>query len=121
MYFVVKALGLSQNYLGISLAYAAINFPFGVFIYTGYFKTVPVEIDESVIMDGASPLTLFFKIIFPLVKPATATLLILMAMTVWNDFGVSLFLLHSPKRFTVVLTTFAFMGQNVSLSADPGK
>ncbi|HHW47885.1 MAG TPA: carbohydrate ABC transporter permease [Clostridiaceae bacterium] len=113
-YFVVKSMGLSKSYLGISLVYLAASFSFSVFLYTGYYRSIPVDIDESAIMEGCGLYRMFFQIIFPLVKPVTATVVITNVMSIWNDFTVALFLLNSPKRFTAVLTTFAFFGQQAS-------
>ena len=107
---------------GAILIYAASIFPFIFFIYTGFIKGISSEIDEAAIIDGASPLLMYFGIIFPLLKPVTITALMHCVMSIWNDFGISLYLLNSAKRTTAVLTTYLFMGQKASdwqlLSAD---
>ena len=94
---------------GAILVYAASIFPFIFFIYTGFIKGISGEI-----IDGASPLLMYFRIIFPLLKPVTITALMHCVMTIWNDFGISLYLLNSAKRTTAVLTTYLFMGQKAS-------
>lgn len=99
---------------GAILVYAASIFPFIFFIYTGFIKGISSEIDEAAIIDGASPLLMYFRIIFPLLKPVTITALMHCVMTIWNDFGISLYLLNSAKRTTAVLTTYLFMGQKAS-------
>ena len=88
--------------------------PFIFFIYTGFIKGISSEIDEAAIIDGASPLLMYFRIIFPLLKPVTITALMHCVMSIWNDFGISLYLLNSAKRTTAVLTTYLFMGQKAS-------
>lgn len=113
-YYVVKFIGLSHTYIGVSLVYAALTLPFSVFLYVGYYNNIPVELDESAIIDGCGPYRLFFRIIFPLVSPITYTVLIIVFMSVWNDLVISLFLLNTPKKFTVVLTTYFFFGQHNS-------
>lgn len=113
-YFVVKQLGMAHSYIGICLVYAAGLFPLAVFLFTGFYKSIPVDLDESAIIDGCGSFRLFFKIILPLVKPVTATVTIICAMSIWNDFGTALFLLNSPKKFTVVLTVFSFYSQRKS-------
>ena len=99
---------------GAILVYAASIFPFIFFIYTGFIKGISSEIDEAKIIDGASPLLMYFRIIFPLLKPVTITALMHCVMSIWNDFGISLYLLNSAKRTTAVLTTYLFMGQKAS-------
>ena len=99
---------------GAILIYAASIFPFIFFIYAGFIKGISSEIDEAAIIDGASPLLMYFGIIFPLLKPVTITALMHCVMSIWNDFGISLYLLNSAKRTTAVLTTYLFMGQKAS-------
>lgn len=116
-YFMLNKLHLSTGagaYLGATLVYVASNFAFAFFLFTGFMKGVPSQIDEAAIIDGASPLTLFFNVIFPLLKPINVTVAISVAMTVWNDFNISLYLLNSPQRSTAVLSTYLFMGQKAS-------
>ncbi|MNN66497.1 Inner membrane ABC transporter permease protein YcjP [compost metagenome] len=86
------------------------NFFFFVMLYTGFFKSIPRDIDESAVIDGAGPLTLFFKIIFPLLKPVTVTLIIITFMNVWNDFGITIYFLNSPSNYTITLTIYNFLG-----------
>lgn len=111
-YFVVKGLHLTGGYAGAILVYMTLAIPASVFLYTGFYKTIPRELDESAIMDGCGPARLFFQIVFPLVKPVTATVFIINFMGIWNDFGTAIYYLNSPHRFTVVLSTFSFYGQH---------
>lgn len=113
-YFLLTKLNLHTSLLGAICIYVASGFPFSVFIYIGFFKGIPRELDEAAIIDGCSPVRLFFQIVFPLIKPATVTLFINNAMSTWNDFGVAVYLLNTPKRYTAVMTTYNFMGQQNS-------
>lgn len=116
-YFMLNKIHLSTGigaYAGSILVYVASNFAFAFFLFTGFMKGVPSQIDEAAIIDGAYPLTLFFKVVFPLLKPINVTVAISVAMTVWNDFNISLYLLNSPQRSTAVLSTYLFMGQKAS-------
>ncbi len=113
-YFLLKNMGLLHSYLGICLVYTANFFPLSVFIFTGFYRSIPQELDEAAVIDGCSPRKLFFKIILPLIKPVTATVVIIAAMSIWNEFSTALFLLNSPKRYTVSLTTYAFCSQKKS-------
>ena len=78
------------------------NFPWK---YFGAFKGVPVQIDESAFIDGSSIGRLFFTIIFPVLKPVTATIIISF-MNVWNNFNLTLYFLNSPKTFTLTIYNF---------------
>lgn len=116
-YFMLYKLNMTKGvaaYIGAILVYTAVNFAFAFFLYTGFIKGIPTELDEAAIIDGVSPRALFFKIIFPLIKPATVTVVISEALSVWNDFGISLYLLNSSQRSTAVLTTYLFLGQKSS-------
>lgn len=113
-YFLLSKLHLLHNYLGICLVYAANFFPLAVFIFTGYFRSVPEELDEAAVIDGCNPWQMYFRVILPLIKPVMATVVIIAGMSIWNEFSTALFILNSPKRYTVALTTFAFCGQRSS-------
>lgn len=117
IYFELSKLNLTTSnaaIFGAILVYTASTFPFTFFLYTGFIKGISNEIDEAAIVDGASPLKMFFRIIFPLLKPVTVTALMNCVMTIWNDFGISLYLLNNSKRTTAVLTTYLFLGQKSS-------
>lgn len=113
-YFILHKMHLSGTIPGITLAYVAVMFPVTIFLYNGFYKSIPIEIDESAIIDGSGPYRLFFQVILPLLKPVTATVAINTFMSVWNDFGLSIFLLNSPHKFTAVLTTYSYYGQKSS-------
>lgn len=108
-YFVCKYLHLSSIPAAIVVLITA-NLSFSAFLYLGYMKSIPKEIDESAWIDGASQLTLFFKLIFPLMKPVTVTSLIITFMSVWNDFGISIYFLNNSKNMTLPLTIYNFSG-----------
>jgi raffinose/stachyose/melibiose transport system permease protein len=117
IYFMLGKMHLNTGtaaMFGAILVYGASLFPFTFFIYSGFIKGITREIDDAAIIDGAGPYTLFFKIILPLLKPVTVTALMNSVMTIWNDFGISLYLLNSSKRTTAVLTTYLFVGQKAS-------
>lgn len=113
-YFLCKALHLTTSLMGIIVVLATLNVPVSTFIYVGFYKSIPREIDEAAIVDGCGTLRLFFNIIFPLLKPATATVIIINFIAVWNDFTASIFFLNSPKKVSMVLTQYLFMGAKAS-------
>ncbi len=110
-YFIIDSMGLARTHLGVILAYTSRLFPLAVFLYTGYYKSIHRELDESAVIDGCTPPQTFARVIFPLLQPITVTVIIITFMSVWNEFEIAIFLLNSPRRFTVTLTTFFFFGQ----------
>jgi raffinose/stachyose/melibiose transport system permease protein len=112
-YFICHYLNIS-SFTAAALVLIAANIPMGVFLYMGFCKSIPAEIDESAILDGCDPIKLFFKIIFPLLQPITVTLFIITFMAIWNDFGTTIYFLNSTKNFTLTLTIFNFFGVHSS-------
>lgn len=112
-YFVCNFFRLPHVVAAI-LVLIVVNMSFTVFLYTGFMKSIPMEIDESAWLDGASQLQLFFKIIFPLLQPVTVTALIINFMAVWNDFGISIYFLNSARNYTLPLTVYNFFGNHSS-------
>lgn len=112
-YFVCNFLHLSHVSAAICVLTVA-NMSFTMFLYTGYMKSIPREIDESAWIDGANQFQLFFRIIFPLLKPVTVTAIIVNFMAVWNDFGISIYFLNSARNYTLPLTVYNFFGNHSS-------
>jgi len=97
-----------QNIWGIIPIYIGLGCPLAVFMYHGFIKGVPIEVEESAAIDGASVLRRFFTIVFPLLNPITATIAILDVLWIWNDFLLPLIIL--PKGSTLQLAQFGFFG-----------
>ncbi|HTX73874.1 MAG TPA: carbohydrate ABC transporter permease [Rectinemataceae bacterium] len=100
-------LGLTTLW-GIVLLYWGLGAPTAIFMYHGFVKGVPRELEESAAMDGAGQFFIFFRIVFPLLKPITATIVILDALWIWNDFLLPLIVVRSG---TLQLEQMAFHGQ----------
>lgn len=107
---VFQILGIMNSYAGIILLYGALGIPFAVFVYYGFMRSIPKELDEAALIDGCNPLQLFFKVIFPLLKPVTMTVLVLNFMGAWNDFVSPLYLLSQQKKWPMVLAVYNFFG-----------
>lgn len=107
--FLCKFLHLS-SYLSAIFVLAVANFAVALFLYTGFLASVPRELDESAIIDGAGPLRMFFEVIFPLLMPVTVTVIIVSFMSIWNDFGISIYFLNSTTDYTISLTIYNFFG-----------
>lgn len=102
---------LSNTYVGVILVYISINISFTVFLYRGFIKAIPIEIEEAAIVDGCSRFGVFRSIILPLAAPITATVAILSSLNIWNDFLIPLLLISSPSRRNIPNALFVFHGQ----------
>ncbi|MDP1510527.1 carbohydrate ABC transporter permease [Paenibacillus sp. CMAA1739] len=112
---LAKDLNLADSTWGLGLLYWGFGAPLAVFIYHGFVKGIPVEIDESAKIDGASGFRLFFSVIFPLLKSVTATIVIIDVMWIWNDFLLPLLMVNgSPSTKTLTLAAYTFVGQYTS-------
>lgn len=112
---VVSWLKLGNSYLGLILVYSVTSIPFCVWMLKGYFDTIPIEIEESAIMDGASRQTIFFRIILPLAKPAVAVTALFSFMTGWNEFILAATFLEEEVRYTAPVGLKFFVGGFSSL------
>ncbi|WP_025715591.1 carbohydrate ABC transporter permease [Paenibacillus sp. 1-18] len=112
---LAKDLNLADSTWGLGLLYWGFGAPLAVFIYHGFVKGIPAEIDESAKIDGASGFRLFFSVIFPLLKSVTATIIIIDVMWIWNDFLLPLLMVNgSPSTKTLTLAAYTFVGQYTS-------
>lgn len=107
---VMQVLHLVNTQSGIILLYAAINIPLSLFLAYGFVDTIPRDIDEAGIIDGCSPVRLFFNVIFPLLTPMMATLFVLNFMAVWNDFTMPLYYLNKTSEWPMTLAVYNFFG-----------
>lgn len=97
-----------NNQWGLTFLYIVYGISFNMFIYIGYIKSIPIELDEAAYVDGCGPWTTFWKIIFPLLAPINATIGILTALWAWNDFMLPLILLGNPNNMTLPLVQYIF-------------
>ncbi|MDR1307244.1 MAG: carbohydrate ABC transporter permease [Treponema sp.] len=101
-----------MNRLGLVIIYITYALCQGVFLFVAYFKAVPLEIEEAAEIDGCGVVSLFFRIVYPLVKPMTATIIILNTLWIWNDFLLPLIILNRQASFwTLPLFQYNFKSQ----------
>lgn len=113
MVTVVKVLrwfNLYNTRTGVILVFTALILPLSVFLFYGFISSIPQELDEAAIVDGAGVFTLFFKIIFPMLKPVTMTVVMINFLNTWNDFSVPLYLLPDPDKAVIVQQVYNFYG-----------
>ncbi len=108
---ILSLTGLNNSRPGLIIVFTASMIPFCVFILRNFIISVPVELDEAAVIDGAGSLTLFFRIIMPLLKPILVTAFILQFMGVWNDFMTPLYLAGSSKMWPMNLAVYNFFGK----------
>jgi raffinose/stachyose/melibiose transport system permease protein len=109
--YVLQNLGLFKTLPGLILVEIAFNLSFCVLLFRAFVAAIPRELDEAAIIDGASGLTLFFRVIFPLLRPVTITVILTTSVAIFNDFVNPLYFLPGDKNATVQLTLFNFQSQ----------
>ncbi|HEX3075331.1 MAG TPA: carbohydrate ABC transporter permease [Lachnospiraceae bacterium] len=107
---LVNGLGMDSTRSGLIFVYAAINLSFATLVYYGFLRGLPVELEEAACMDGANIFVCFFRIIVPLVKPATATLVIYTFLNAWNEFNLANVLVVEEKLKTLPLGLLFLQG-----------
>jgi raffinose/stachyose/melibiose transport system permease protein len=100
-----------DNILGISFLYIVFGLPMNTFLYCGYVKKLPKDIEEAALIDGLNQSKVFFFIVFPLMKPIHSTVAIFSVMWTWNDFLMPLLLLTKPREQTLQLSQYVFQTQ----------
>ena len=109
--YVLQAMGLFKTLAGLILVEVAFLMPFSVLIFRTFVSAIPRELDEAAMMDGASPMTLFFRVILPLLRPAMVTVIVVSSVAVYNDFVNPLYFTPGDENATVQLTLFNFQSQ----------
>ncbi|KOO50232.1 carbohydrate ABC transporter permease [Priestia koreensis] len=122
---LVKAAGqfhLLNSIWGIVIMYLGFGSGISIFLYHGFIKGIPVELEEAAIIDGCSTFGVFWRIVFPLLKPITVTIMILNSLWIWNDFLLPSLVLQDTNLRTIPLAMYFFFGQytkqwNLALAA----
>ena len=111
---VLATFNLNNSRTGILLAFTSAMIPFCVFTIKNFIASIPVELDEAAVIDGAGPISLFFKVIVPLLKPTMVTCFVLQFMGVWSDFLTPLYLSSKSSMFPMTMSVYQFFGKNKS-------
>jgi arabinogalactan oligomer/maltooligosaccharide transport system permease protein len=111
LYRILQALGLVDTLAGLVLVYATTSLPFCVWMLKGYFDTIPRELEEAALMDGASHWQVFVKVVLPLARPALAVTALFSFMNAWNEFILAATLLNDASRFTLPVALQRFVGE----------
>ncbi|TVY04215.1 carbohydrate ABC transporter permease [Cohnella terricola] len=108
---VAKTFHVQSSVYGLPMIYIGLGVNFAVFLYHGFVKSIPRELEESAHMDGCGQLKTFTHIIFPLLLPITVTIAILNVLWIWNDFMLPLIMLTKYESYTLILAASVFFGQ----------
>lgn len=114
LYLIMDTLGLLDQLLGLVLVYSTTAIPFCVWMLKGYFDTIPKELEESAVMDGASTALVFWRIILPLSLPAVAVTALFSFMTAWNEFILAAVFMNKETSYTLPVGLRMMVGQFAS-------
>lgn len=109
--WVLQGLGLFKTITGMIFIQVAYGLAFSVLLYRSFIGTIPRDLDEAAIIDGAKPWQVFFKVVLPLLKPVTVTLIVVQSIAIFNDFTNPLYYLPGKENVTVQLTLYNFQTQ----------
>jgi raffinose/stachyose/melibiose transport system permease protein len=112
--WVLQQTGLFKTMPGLILIEATFGLSFCILLVRAFVATIPRELDEAAVIDGAGPLRLFFAVILPLLRPVIITVVVVQAVAVFNDFTNPLYFLPGDENATVQLTLYNFQSQMVS-------
>jgi arabinogalactan oligomer/maltooligosaccharide transport system permease protein len=111
LFSLLQKLGLLDSWAGLILVYSTSSLPFCVWMLKGYFDTIPRELEEAAVMDGASPWQVFVKVVLPLARPALAVTALFSFMTAWNEFILAATLINDAARFTLPVALQQYVGE----------
>jgi len=106
LYFLLRDLHLLGSLYGLIIVYIATQIPFSIYVLTGFFKTLPQELEEAAYVDGASALKVFSKIMLPLAGPGIASVALLNGLSIWNEFFFALVFLSDESKLTLPVGLF---------------
>ncbi len=112
--WVLQSLGLFKTLPGLILIEVTFGLSFCILLFKSFVSSIPRELDEAAIVDGAGPLRLFFSVILPLLRPVVITVIVVQAVAVFNDFANPLYFLPGNDGVTVQLTLYNFQGQTLN-------
>lgn len=103
-----------NTYWGTILVMTATQLPLAIFLYTAFMRGLPISIEEAASVDGANAVQVLFRVVVPMLKPVTATVVILTSVNVWNDYALSVYLMRSPEMRTIAPATATFFSTTSS-------
>ena len=114
MYVILSRMGLLNSMIGLAFVYSMTGIPFCVWMLKGYFDTIPRELEEAALIDGASRIKIFYMIILPLARPAIAVTALFSFMTAWNEYILAATFLNKETAYTLPVLLKAYVGEHGS-------
>jgi raffinose/stachyose/melibiose transport system permease protein len=114
LYIGARTLGLTGSVWGMTVLYTGMLLPLAIFLYAGFFRGLGTDFEEAATLDGASPAQVFFRVVLPIMAPATGTVAILAGLIVWNDFFTALIFLGGSSNQTLPVAMYYYVGSLVS-------
>jgi raffinose/stachyose/melibiose transport system permease protein len=111
LYIAMRHLGLIGNYLGMIVLDTGLLIPLSVFLYTGFIRALPRDYEEAARVDGAGVLRTYARVVFPLLRPVTGTVAVLVGIIVWNEFFITLIFLSGSRYQTLPVALYSFVGE----------
>lgn len=109
LYILMRKLGAINTLWGMILLNTAFAMPFAIFLYTSFIKSMARDMEEAAKIDGCSAAGCFFRVLFPIMKPVTSTVILLNAVTFWNEYGRAVFFLQKQSVYTMPLSISLFI------------
>ena len=120
LFIMLNSVYLTDSLIGLNLVYIGVSMPFTVFLLVGFFRSLPVEVEEAAALDGASPWATMWRIAMPLAKGGLLTAFILQVISHWNETLLALTLLQSTDKYTLPVALISFIQQQTYSGADWG-
>lgn len=114
IFVVMRQLHLVPSYFGMILLNIGLLMPLTVFLYTGFVRSMPREYEEAAQVDGAGLMRIFFRVVFPLLRPITGTVAVLTGVITWNEFFLPLIFLSGSDYQTLPVAVYSFVGEYVT-------
>ncbi len=111
LFRVVRLFGIQHSLLSVILPYIAVGIPLSIFLFTGFFRNIPVPLLEAARLEGASHMQVLLKIVLPLSRPVISANVIFQFMFVWNEFPLALVLLQKSSLYTLPIEVIKVQGQ----------
>ena len=112
LFMIIRKLGLMDNFLSVIFIFTAMGIPSTIFILSGFFKAIPVDLEYAARIDGCNDFTIYSKIMMPVIAPGIALVTIYNAVPIWNDFFFPLVFLHNRSLKTLPVGLSTFFGQH---------
>lgn len=120
LFVMLSEVNLTNSLIGLNLVYIGVSMPFTVFLLTGFFRSLPAELEEAAALDGASPTGTFLRVMLPVAKGGILTAFVLQLISHWNETLLALTLLQSTDKYTLPVALISFVQQQTYSGADWG-